>query len=208
MATNIKTYGTPSIPPSPWMKRGVVAAVVAPLLLTPGSGGAITPQGLSQIERWVDTNEYVRVEHSRRQRAETRSPAEQVASIRAAYGLNMTELANLLGVSRPTAYAWLNGQEPKDDSLIHIHRLATAISDIEELKTPRIDKIIRRPIFAGRSLIDKIKANENIFEALVTIKALAEKEATARLKQKGSGKSRRSIDEVGSELSTPSYDRG
>jgi len=202
---NIKAYEAPCIPSAKWPGRSVFV-IILPLLLIPGSGGAVTPQGMDQLNRWVH-NPSIRVEQRGRHKAETRSPAEQVSSIRATYGLNMSELANLLGVTRPTAYAWLNGQEPKADSLVHIHRLSVAIREIEELNIPRIDSLIRRPIFEGRSLIDKIKANENIFEALATIKTLAGKESTARLKQKGSGRSKRSIDEVGTELSSPSYDR-
>ena len=203
---SLKTYQEPRIPSTQWAKKGVFA-IVLPLLLTPGTGGAVTAQGMDQLGRWVH-NPSIRIEHRTRNKTETRSPADQVSSIRATYGLNMSELANLLGVTRPTAYAWLNGQEPKADSIIHIHRLSSAIRDIEELNIPRIDRLIRRPIFEGRSLIDKIKANENIFESLATIKALAEKEAKARLTQKGSGRSNRSIDEVGSDVSSPSYDRG
>jgi len=187
-------------------KHGVAAAVLPLLLLAPGSGGAMTSRNANQLNRWVH-NPIINIEHSIGQKIDVRSPADQVSAIRTTYGLNMSELASLLGVTRPTVYAWLNGQEPKPDSLVHIRRLVNAIHEINELKVPRIDKLIRRPVFEGRSLLDKIKTNDDIFEALATLRTVAQKEATSRLKQKGSGRSRRSIDEAGADLSTPVYDR-
>lgn len=204
LATPYKLSISP--PRLPIAKHGVTAVVVHMLMLVPGTGGAMTPQSASQLGRWV-YNPVIHVEPSSKGKYDQRSPAEQISSIRDVYGLNMSELAALLGVSRPTVYAWLNGQEPKHDSLVHIHRLASATREIEDLQVARIDKLVRRPIFQGRSLLDKIKANDDIVEALTVIKSIAIKEGQARCRQKGSGKNRQSIDAVGTEYSVPAYDR-
>jgi len=188
-------------------KKGVAASVLPLLLLTPGSGGAMTAAGADQLNRWI-YNPIINVEHSLRKGHDLRSPAAQVSEIRDVYGLNMSELANILGVTRPTVYAWLNGQEPKPESLVHIKRLSSATHQIKELNVVRLEKLIRRPIFEGKSLLDKIKSNEDIFEALATLRMIAQNEMASRFKQKGSGKSKRSVEETIADLSTPVHDRG
>jgi len=53
-----------------------------------------------------------------------RPPAEQLQYIRQHLCLTMSDLASLLGVSRPTAYAWLAGDEPRGDNYTNIVRLS------------------------------------------------------------------------------------
>lgn len=188
-------------------KKGVAASVLPLILLTPGSGGAMTASGADQLNRWI-YHPIINVEHSLRKGIDLRSPADQVSEIRDVYGLNMSELANVLGVTRPTVYAWLSGQEPKPESLVHIKRLSSVTPQIKELNVPRRENLIRRPIFEGKSLLEKIKCNENILEALTTLRIIAQNEMASRFKQKGSGKSKRSIEETSADMTTPVYDRG
>jgi len=80
---------------------------------------------------------------------------ERVARIRAALGLNVSETARVLGVQRPTIYAWLAGQSRPQRS--HWQRLI-AIEDIAatwlRLSALPLGDEVRLPTIGGRSLVD------------------------------------------------------
>lgn len=71
------------------------------------------------------------------QTAESPAPpapaAELIARIKTGWQINMTELAEILGVTRPTVYGWLNGKTLSDPkSLRKLQALATAAADWEQ----------------------------------------------------------------------------
>lgn len=190
--------------------------VIASLLLsfTPGTGGMMTPHSTSEMNRWLHTPQ-IHVEHSDANNAEyssaknvdTRSPADLVATIRDGFAISMSELAAVLGVSRPTAYAWLEGQEPKPEAMIRIQRLSPAADEFNRANISRLDKLVHRPILDGRSLLDLLKADEDPLLALAKLKEIGKKEALTRRESKGSGKHLRSLDDVSSESSVGIYER-
>lgn len=208
MQTSTACEFQPFVPYARKAKQGVFTVVIPLMLCIPGSGGAMTPHGADQLGKWLNTtNMNIRVEHRSSRKIDALSTSEQVSRIRELFGLTMSDLANVFGVSRPTVYAWLRGQDPKPESLTLIYRLSAVADEIEKLAVPRIEKLVRRPIFQGRSLIDKMKSGDDVFEHLATIKSLGEKEKQVRQRQKGSGRSKRSIADVGAEISTPGYER-
>lgn len=83
------------------------------------------------------------------------SVPERVARIRASLGLNVSETARVLGVQRPTVYAWLAGQSRPQRShwlrLIAIEEVAEAWLHISALP---LGEEVRLPTFGGRSLVD------------------------------------------------------
>ena len=90
--------------------------------------------------------------------SDTRSPAEYVANIRDVFGVSMSDLAVILGVTRPIAYAWLDGNEPKQESTITRIRQLSSIADrVKGMNIERMDKLIHRKILNGESLFDLLK---------------------------------------------------
>lgn len=83
------------------------------------------------------------------------SAPERVARIRASLGLNVSETARVLGVQRPTVYAWLAGQSRPQRShwlrLIEIEDVAAAWSRLSALP---LGEEVRLPTIDGRSLVD------------------------------------------------------
>ncbi len=188
--------------------------VVVPLVMSfmAGTGGSVTVQSAEAIGRWLYTPT-IHVGFSSQatatiEEADTRTPAEHVVRIRDEFSLNMSELADVLGVSRPTAYAWIKGNEPKQEAILEIQRLSAIAEKLNGLNIKRIDKLVRRPIFGSQSLLDKLKSRDKIDEALVVIEKLSIKESEARGKAKGSGKNRRGAVDAAQEYSTPAYSRG
>jgi DNA-binding transcriptional regulator YiaG len=188
-------------------KTSTAIGLFLPLLLTPGSGGSITPHNIEKLERHY-SNSTIHVKHSTAKNIDTRSSAEHVANIRDVLTINMSELASILRSTRPTVYAWLEGrQEPKTDSAVNIQLLSHVADKIKLANIIQLDQLIRRPIINGRSLLDIVKVNEDPSDILHVLKSISEKEAKTRSESKISGTNLRSLDDVASEFSPAIHER-
>jgi transcriptional regulator with XRE-family HTH domain len=168
--------------------------LLAPLLiLTAGTGGNMTAHSVAELSRWAYTPN---IHIERPSKNDNRSPEEHVANIRDVFGISMSGLATVLGVTRPTVYAWLKGDEPKPEAVVRIQKLSHTADKFHQANIPRLDKLVHRPIINGRSLVDIFRADEDASGAVALLKEIAEKEAQARLKPKGFGKPLRSLDDV------------
>ncbi|MCU7885461.1 MAG: hypothetical protein KZQ82_14815 [Candidatus Thiodiazotropha sp. (ex Lucinoma annulata)] len=190
---------------------------VVPLVISfvAGTGGAVTAQSTEVMGRWVhDTAPHVHICQSSKDtkslhEADSHTPSEHLARIREIFSFNISELADVLGISRPTAYKWLEGQEPsKQESIIEIRKLSEITDRLDELNNKSLSKLIRRPIFGSQSFLDKLKAKEDITEALNNLEKLSLKETTARREKKSSGRNRKSFSETAKRYSTTGYNQG
>lgn len=166
--------------------------------LTAGTGGVITPHSTAELKRWLH-NPRIIVEHSSQERqiVDSRSPSEHIANIRDVFAINMTDLASVLGVTRPTVYAWLAAeQEPKGESILRIQQLSHTADKFSQANISRLDKLVHRPILNGLSLLDVLKTGEDPTKALSILKSVADKEEMVRRESKSSGKHLRSLDDA------------
>lgn len=186
--------------------RSSIIPAVSLLIWTAGTGGIMTAHSAAEVLNRVHYP-HIHVEPSRTEQIDTRSPAEHVANIRDVFAISMSDLASVLGVTRPTVYAWLAGQEPKGEAVIRIQQLSHAADKFRQANIIRLDKLVNRPILNGRSLLDILKTDEDPIEALATIKAIADKEAQTRREPKSVGKHLRSLDDVLGESSVAIYQR-
>ncbi|WP_414541475.1 hypothetical protein [Nostoc sp. CCY0012] len=196
MNTTRQIYPPFSIKPKNISTPQSAITIVVPLLIwTAGTGGVMTPHSTAEV---LNRFHYPRIhiEPSRAKQVDVRSPAEHVANIRDVFAINMSDLASVLGVTRPTVYAWLAGQEPKGEAVIRIQQLSCAADKFNQANIIRLDKLVHRPIFNGRSLLDILKTDEDPIAALATLKVMADKEAQTRREPKGAGKHLRSLDDV------------
>lgn len=115
---------------------------------------------------------------------------EQIDFIRKELGMNMSELATSLQVTRPTVYSWAKGVEPQPVAVTRLTKLLLVAKDVEKLKLSRIDTLIRRPLadapFSGRSLLDLIVSNEDVTPTHLSIfTAIDKRETETRSQAKG-----------------------
>ena len=187
------------------IKTAMAATLITVVAYGAGTGGVITPHGLQTLSNQC----YIpKIFKQKENKPDIRSPVEHIAFIREIFSLNMSDLANILNVSRPTIYAWLDGQEPKPEKLSYIQKLSLGAERIKTLNIVRIDSLVRRPIFNGSSFIDKLKNDEDISPYLEILKKLSDKEASGRNIQKGTkSKNVRSISEVANSYSIPLYNK-
>lgn len=111
----------------------------------------------------------------------SRDPTEIVAAllhIRRAFALNMTELAQALGVSRPTAYAWLNGAEPRASVALEIWKFAALADHIKDLglENPRL---LRKPIQGSDSVVSVLLHRQNLADARRLLEELERSQTVA-----------------------------
>lgn len=176
----------------------VIKAMIPLALLTAGTGGMMTGESaIYAKQNWSLVVPGISIEHTI-----LLSAQDQLKHIRKIFKLNISELTNILGVSRPTIYSWIQGGAPKADAFNKITNLYNTAKDIEKLQIVRIDLLMHTPIFLGKSLFDKLSNNENISEYLSDLKKISEKNDKSRLESKGS-KNTKQIDSE--DYSTPLY---
>jgi DNA-binding transcriptional regulator YiaG len=99
------------------------------------------------------------------------SIVELISSVKEKWQFNMTELADILGVTRPTVYSWLKGKtSPDPQSQKHLQTLAAAATDwtgatagsnwdfLLDYTGPRADQTtIRETLRSADVSVDKIR---------------------------------------------------
>ena len=134
---------------------------------------------------------------------DSRSPAQDLANIRDVFAIDMSDLAILLGITRPTVSAWLKGDEPKPEAVLRIQSLSTIADRVKHMNISRLDKLVHRPLSNGCSLFDILKTDADPTEVLASLHAIDAKEAQTRRESKSSGKHLRSLDAALGESSVP-----
>lgn len=95
-----------------------------------------------------------KTEHRARYRATVMPVADAVALVRSTLGLNMSEMARVLGVERPTVYSWLSGNaHPRLRNYRRLSRITSLIRRYASQAEP-LRAIVRTPDESGRSLVD------------------------------------------------------
>lgn len=151
--------------------------VIVPLSLAlvagiAGTGGTFGAQNISYATSLIH-NPIIEVRGHQPKRERLTSIAQQVSLIRDALGLKMSELAQIFGVTRPTAYAWLNGADPKPELKIKILRVNRLVNDLHAANILKVERYCRLPLDSGESLIDALKSGSNWDAAVSAIKRTA-----------------------------------
>lgn len=150
--------------PASEANRAVQTALIAPLYLCmiAGTGGVYTP---ASLQVWAEQpNQIIQVRgyHSKRERM--LSVSERLVQIRDVFGMTMTELSTVLGVSRPTAYSWISGvitpKEPNTNSLIS--KLSAHVDSLSRAGVQKVSILARRSLSNGQTLIDLLKTGKDV----------------------------------------------
>lgn len=143
--------------------------------LTSGTAAAYPVEVLRKVD---DVSRLLPPRQERREITSLRSVKDEVELIRGVFGLNMSEIAHLFNISRPAAYAWLDGALPKAEAMARLTRIANHAQEAKSAGITRMAHFVRRPQKDGRSLLQLLKEGADIQDALVAIrKAAAEEEA-------------------------------
>jgi len=183
-----------------YMLAASMLAVPGAGLAALGTGGSLTSHTLLHKGAWVyDASLAVSASESTAL-AVAETPSAQLGLVREALGLSITDLAHLLGVTRPTIYAWFQGkQEPKPEMLARIQELHVVALAADALALPRMNRLVRRPLASGPSLLVRLQSGGADAEA-----ALVELAEMARREEGQRWESRAPVAEPGSARQTVS----
>jgi len=116
------------------------------------------------------------------ERALTMSFSEQLELIQKSLGFNRSQIAEVLQISRPTLYAWIEGAEPnsrKRDRLLFLLRLISRAGITP--KSPLHPRFLRHPLRdQGLSLLEMLKRSSFPEEAFLQ-SLIQAREMTAQL---------------------------
>jgi hypothetical protein len=108
------------------------------------------------------------------------SPATSLVHIRDIFGLKMSELSQIFGVSRRAAYDWLEGATPRPEMTAKIYQLNTMATVFSHAGIKNVRHFIHRPILGDRTLFELLKAGENLDSATEVVRDAALLETNAR----------------------------
>lgn len=95
------------------------------------------------------------------------SPAAMLAAIRSILGLNVAETARVVGVERPTIYAWLTGRStPQKANALRLVRIFDVASRWKRRSSSQLGDRARLPGLDGRSIVD-LMSSDPIPEELI-----------------------------------------
>lgn len=106
--------------------------------------------------------------------------AQSLTQIRDVFGLKMSELSQIFGVSRRAAYDWLEGATPRPEMTAKIYQLSTLAAGFSSAGIPSVRHFIHRPILGDRTLFELLKTGENLDRAIEVVRVTALEEANAR----------------------------
>ena len=182
--------------------RILESALVLPLsiaALVSATGGAYTPDVYNRIMKEGGIRSYAEI-GNRAQPEYARSIAQHLLNIRDGFGLRMSEVAQIFGVSRTAAYAWLDGAIPKPEITAKLLDLSRQADMFREAGVERIEHFTRRPVVGCLSLLDLLKSGSDLRQAITVIKQTASLEAqnraTSPKAQAEGGRSRNIVDDI------------
>jgi len=141
----------------------VCAAAALLFAMFTGTGSAMTTGGAVTLSRAAEpTSTTCQIEcvvtANRKTDEEQLEVSQKLAYIQHHFSLNLTMLASTLRVSRPTLYSWLGeDSEPHPQKLLRIEQLYRLAVSWRRLCIAPLGRIGRRPLAAGRSILDLLQ---------------------------------------------------
>lgn len=140
--------------------------------------------------------------------ATTASPSDMLTDIRQILPLTITDLAAMLEVTRPTVYAYLEGQQnPQQGTL---RRLTTLTKQVQSLKSlgPDLKHLVRYPLFEKQNLLQRLRAGSLPDNALTLLRtALTERQAQRKSLNEALSDRKPVLSAYIDEFSVPLYDK-
>jgi transcriptional regulator with XRE-family HTH domain len=155
------------------------------IFITSSYADAVTQEGLSWVHKPYKSSttnaDAFSISEKNEVDVSNLSPSEQIRFIRETFSLNMSQIAELMEITRPTAYRWLDGKESdRGETAGKIIYLAKKAKSIKDKDIPRVDLLIKRPLFDGKSLLDLLKENKDISRELDELKSVGDREEKTR----------------------------
>jgi transcriptional regulator with XRE-family HTH domain len=160
----------------PVASPGIVAVAACAFLV--GTGGMPTPSYFQS--RKECGYRFVQIVVPDAMNASIRLPIEDLKQIRNVFKPSISDLGNLLGVSRQTIYNWIAGERPSVDSANRLEDLAKAADIIAAHSLNTTAYLFKRRIYEGKSLMDIARNGGSAQDAARNLVRIVEQEAAQR----------------------------
>lgn len=164
-----------------------VAAITLYGSLLLGTGGIIANTNVSNLNAWgawpVVELRPTSSPNSARSKSSLKvtSVADQLRLVRDGFGLTMTDVARIFGVSRQAAYSWLGGVIPRPEVARRISNLNRSILEVNRIFSGEFSQLLHRPLLHnGGTLFDVLLSGDDLDEVLGEIGRTASEEAQLR----------------------------
>jgi hypothetical protein len=151
-------------------KTPITAFITLSAAMVAGTGGVLSTSG-SPAHNSFGARPIIRVAdwERRRLREESSSHIALITRVRAAFGMNYTQLAYSLNVSRQTVHDWMNGSQPRADVLARLWHLESLGRDLQEISAPRKRSLLVRPVTDGKDILTIMRANGDVALGIQTL---------------------------------------
>ena len=153
--------------------------------LVAGTGGLFASTNAVHVEDWTKWP-IIQVRSSssvtkKEEDVSVPSVVDHLRLVRDGFGLKMSELAQLFGVSRQAAYGWFNGTLPRPEIVTRIWKLSRSAEELRISGIRDVGQFIHRPLLEnGDSLHTVIMSGRQLDEAIAVVKNLGSAEAKVR----------------------------
>lgn len=141
--------------------------------LVAGTGGSFAEGNLDRLNDWTCTRAFEYRPAYTSQNTDTRTTHAHLTNLRDVFDLKMSELADIFSVSRPAAYAWFEGTEPKPDTsnrIVAMSHIADRLMSLDQSVTRRL---VRISMFDGKSLLQLFREGHYTEDAVNAIERVA-----------------------------------
>ena len=143
-------------------KQFFSSAVPQSLLIVSVIAGTGSTYGTENPEKWI-AHIQKRIPFSSEKRSceelDVRTALDHLENIRAVFNPPISDLANLLDVSRQAVYKWLaQDSTPEPSKLLQITAISKAADDFKKAGISRANTLVNMKAFDGKSLLQLLKA--------------------------------------------------
>lgn len=148
--------------PSSSLRRAIIAAFFVPTIATGfgvGTGGASSHDYLKMRgDKGYRLGHYPIDSELTAASKFDRSPIEDIRKIQGIFRISVTELSQILSVSRQAIYDWLNGRAIAVENLAKLKDFASAADLLEREGLELTSYVLKRKIRDGMSLVDLFRS--------------------------------------------------
>lgn len=109
-----------------------------------------------------------------------RRPDENLERIRAVFKPSVSDVANMLGVSRQTVYNWMAGESPSLESTNRLEDIANAADHVAANGLATSAYLLKRKIRDGKALLDIVRDGGSAQDAAKVLVRIDQNEASQR----------------------------
>ena len=152
-------------------------AAASAVLSSIGTGGELS---IEHLQRSANPMQHMTPTIDLTVLAPIRSPAEDLARIRAVLKPAVSDLATTFGVSRQSVYNWLNGEPVAEENAVKLQDLAQATDVLAHEGIAVNAALLKRKFANGRTLLQVAQAGDSARDAALQLVHIHKRETTQR----------------------------